>query len=248
MNKRFALATAVTIAALSIAPAAANPVTGPIDGLDITQSDSCAGINVTMVVNKVKWDDEVEGTVFTLEKLAGIDLTTTAGWDAVKGMDVDKASAAPKDGQWYATSDASGKAYFSGLPSGAYLVTATIPNDGKHQTPAPFVITLPTGGTDRWNCEPTINAKFKPVAPTTTPTKPEYPPYVPGDNPDPTPRPTDSVQGVRDDPTPPMREDRVLGIRKGLASTGAAVIGVVGAAVALMALGIMLVRRRKNAE
>lgn len=245
MNKRTAFATALVIAALGVAPAAATPVTGLIDGLDITQSASCISINLTMVVNKVGIDDVVEGTVFTLEKIAGIDLTKQAGWDAVKEMDVDKASAARKDGQWNATSDTAGKAYFAHLPTGAYLVSATIPNDGTHMAPAPFVLTLPTGGTDGWNCQPVINAKFKPVPPTTTPTKPEYPPFTEPESP-PSTTPTDSVLGLRREFQKPKREDLVLGIRKSLASTGAAVIGVVMVAVALMTLGIVLVRRKKN--
>lgn len=259
MNKRIALATALTFAALTVTPAAADvvTVTGPIEGLDITQTTNCGSISVTMVVNRTNDNDVIEGTEFTLEKLADIDLTTQEGWDAVKGMAVDKARLAPKVGKWTATTDAQGKARFDALPVGAYFVTAVVPNDGKHLTPAPFVITLPTGGKDGWNCNPEINAKFEPVPVTTTPTKPPYPPFtppvpvvpvvpvVPSTTSEQVP-PRDSVVGLHQGDSQSRPRDQVFGIDKRLASTGAAVIGVVTAAVGLLALGILLVRRRKE--
>lgn len=254
MNKRVALATALAAIALSTAQAGADvmTVTGKVEGLDITQTTVCESINLTLVVNRTTPADQVEGTKFVVQRLANIDLTKQSDWDAVKGMDVDKAIAAPKAGLWEATTDAEGKAVINGLPIGAYLVTAEVPHDGHHLTPLPFVITLPTGTDQGWNCAPVINAKFEPVPPTTTPTttKPEFPPFVPpvpGTPGEPGNPPRDSVLGISKQPNN-GRQDQVLGISRTLASTGAAVIGVVGLAAAMLVVGLVLVRRRKNED
>ncbi|MEJ6012941.1 SpaA isopeptide-forming pilin-related protein [Corynebacterium sp. H127] len=259
MNRSIAVAAAVTIAALGITPALADvvTVTGSISGLEVAETAQCGAIDVTMVVNRTRPHDVIEGTTFTLDKVSGIDLATQAGWDEVKGMDVDKVRDAHKDGSWHATTDATGHAYFTGLPIGAYYVSATVPNDGNHLKPQEFIITLPTGSNEGWNCTPIINAKFEPVPSTTTPstTTPDYPPFDPK-NPDtstpgtppPTTTPTDEVGGIHNAPNGggDPRQDQVLGISRALATTGAAVIGVFAAAVALMVIGIFLVRRRKN--
>ncbi|MEJ5997767.1 SpaA isopeptide-forming pilin-related protein [Corynebacterium sp. H130] len=240
MLKRGAVAAALMAAALSCAPVAHGiTVTGPVTGLDVTRTAECGTIDATIVITATRTDDKVAGTVFTLEKLAGIDLTTQAGWDAVKDMDVDKARAAEKAGSWIATTGTDGKAHFADLPIGAYLVTAVAPEGSL--TPAPFVITLPTGAEGRWDCAPVINAKFSPTTETTTPTKPEYPPYEPPTT------PPDEVRGIHNNPEQ-KPEDKVLGIRKNLAYTGAAVTGIVALAAGLFAVGLVMVRRRKTEE
>lgn len=81
---------------------------------------------------------------FTIERLTNVDLTTQAGWEKLAGFggNVDTAKADGVDAAVAKTTGTDGKAVFSGLPLGAYVVTET-------ETPAgyvgskPFIITVP---------------------------------------------------------------------------------------------------------
>ncbi|WP_286268104.1 SpaH/EbpB family LPXTG-anchored major pilin [Brooklawnia propionicigenes] len=88
------------------------------------------------------------GIEFTVCQVAGIDLTTSAGWTAAESVTVGTATC--KDGTTQSlTTLADGTATFAGLPIGLYLVTESdYPDD---VTPAaPFLVSIPypsTSGT-----------------------------------------------------------------------------------------------------
>lgn len=88
------------------------------------------------------------GIKFTVCQVAGIDLTTSAGWTAAESVTV--GAAACEDGTTQSlTTLADGTATFAGLPIGLYLVTESdYPDD---VTPAaPFLVSIPypsTSGT-----------------------------------------------------------------------------------------------------
>lgn len=248
--KKVVLSSAMVAMALCQAPAYADvtPVTGDVSGLIVEDTALCdQRAGVTLVVNKTSNNDQVAGTVFTLERIAGIDLATADGWKAIEGLSVDDAKTMNKDGKWSATSDENGKAVFAGLPIGAYLVTAVAPNDGHHRTPESFILTLPVGNENGWICAPTVNAKFVPLPPPATETKPPYPPFEPG-----TTTTTTVTQPAATPVTPALGEQPPAASSKStisrLASTGASILGVVAIAAALVASGVYIIRRRKQVK
>lgn len=245
--KKVVVASAMVALALSQAPAHADvkPVTGDVSGLIVEDTALCdQRAGVTLVVNKTSSGDQVAGTTFSLERLAGIDLTNAEGWKKIEGLDVDAATLMDKDGKWTATSDENGKAVFAGLPIGAYLVTAEAPSDGRHRTPEAFILTLPVGNENGWNCAPTVNAKFVPLPEPPTETRPPFPPFEPGTI------TTTTVTQTLPTPTgeakPPASGAKSTIGR--LASTGASVLGIVAIAAALVASGVFIIRRRRDAK
>lgn len=270
-SKFMAFVYALALAILAIPPAAAtekNVVIGEIEGLDIAEIPGCGTVDLPLIVKKTDSEDRVDNITFTVERLAGIDLTTEAGWGEVRELDIDAAMDAEKAGTWTKTTDAEGLATFTYLPIGVYLVTAKTPEEANYLQPVPFVITLPTGSEDGWACDRDIYAKFEPgqpepEEPTPTTTKPPYPPFDPTPTPttkpaepeDPNypgdPRPSELPSDGRPSPDPTQQGTGPIAAASPLptlASTGAAVIGLVGVALALITLGVVLVTRRGKGD
>jgi hypothetical protein len=155
---------------LGIAPtAAARTVTGPTDGLSI--SDIRSGRTVDLEIRMPRrnpFDDPaagslarppLAGTEFTARRLEGIDLTTAGGWETARALAIAAAERGPFGHSASAVTDDAGVARLQGLPIGLYLVTSVTPGRGHRGGFAPFLITLPTGGEAGWNHTPVVYAK-----------------------------------------------------------------------------------------
>lgn len=262
-----ALATALTLGATPVAMADLRTVTGNVDVQAISQIDPARSIDLTLIKTPPNPYDDVpvgdipgsviEGVTFTVRKVNNVDLTTEAGWALARGMSVAEAKRRGFSEDHSAVTDAEGKAYFTELSVGLYLVTETPPaNPGvNYERSAEFLITLPTGGDDgeHWNYDVTVYTKdkvkpTKPPKPTDPPTIPPIIPVpipvpVPGGGssvdpgPTPTPTPTTPAAPVPDKGTTPP---------PGLAMTGANVAGLGALALALIAGGALLIRRRRR--
>lgn len=258
-----ALATALTLGATPVAMADLRTVTGNVDVQAISQIDPARSIDLTLIKTPPNPYDDVpvgdipgsviEGVTFTVRKVNNVDLTTDAGWALARGMSVAEAKRRGFSEEHSAVTDAEGKAYFTELSVGLYLVTETPPaNPGvNYERSAEFLITLPTGGDDgeHWNYDVTVYTKDK-VKPTKPP-KPTDPPIIPvpipvpvpgggssvDPGPTPTPTPTTPAAPVPDKGTTPP---------PGLAMTGANVAGLGALALALIAGGALLIRRRRR--
>lgn len=267
MSRRLVAAAFSVASVLAMATptlATASVVTGSVSGLNVADTKECGTVGVTIVVNQLSASDEVAGTTVRVDKLPGFDLSTQEAWDRLTSLDTEAARALTAELTRIGVTGADGTVSFGGLPVGVYLVTGTAPQDGKHHTPAPFVITLPTGGENGWNCAPVINAKFEPDAPQppkpsqpSEPSKPPLPPIVPIPIPIPLPGPpappvtvTPTVPAAPATPTtvaPMDREDSVRGVHtaKQLAATGASILLPLGIAAALLLVGVALRRKRQ---
>ena len=258
MRTRVSLAIAATAGALmlGVMPLAdAIVITGNTSNVSIEQID--VNRTATLILRKKPPNpynttpvaDLPAGTIsnvtFTIQRVAGIDLSTQEGWDWVAEAEVYDVLNGPFDVEFTAKTDYEGYARVDGVPVGVYLVTEVGIDNPSHlyRKSAPFLLTVPSGSADGtfWNYEITVNTKGTPEAPPTTPTTPTTP-----DNPPPptTPAtPTTTPQqpgtpGQPGQPGPPSRSD--------LARTGASVLGVVGLGAALVAAGVLLVRRRRR--
>lgn len=93
--------------------------------------------------------DPIEGAGFTAYELAGIDLTTPAGWETLKSTkttpscDITGSAATKSTAKPEVVSDAAGLATIGGLKVGAYLVCETTTPDGVSTPAAPFIVTVP---------------------------------------------------------------------------------------------------------
>lgn len=270
-----AAAAAAALAATAFAgTAAAVTVTGDVTGLDAaTASATCPEVGLTVRIPVPNPHDEVpegekppgslSGIVFTVQRVGGVDLDTAAGWVAARAMSVEEAGGRLTGDPVSATTDDSGAAVFAGLEPGLYLVTAETPEDPDHDRPefAPFLITLPTGADGDWNCDPVVHAKAaedepdpgpddnRPPWPTPWPDEPGAPapddPGTPG-KPDAPGKP-----GSPDSPGAPADPGKPGSGGSRLPVTGAAVTGLVGAAVLLVGAGLLamrLGRRRADDE
>ncbi|HLS02356.1 MAG TPA: SpaH/EbpB family LPXTG-anchored major pilin [Beutenbergiaceae bacterium] len=110
------------------------------DGGDGTPIDDTSGFG-----NALR---EVEFTLIQID----VDLLTSEGWQEVEGYYSNPGSAPTVSGtEKTATTNASGEAFFTGLPVGAYLVTET--NSGPNlitEPAAPFIVTIPLPHDDGW--------------------------------------------------------------------------------------------------
>jgi fimbrial isopeptide formation D2 family protein len=84
------------------------------------------------------------GVGFTVERLSDYDLTTNAGWNAIKGLTpADVTASTPVDSVATVSTDGNGTADFTNLPLGIYLVTESTP-PANSTVVAPFLVTVPT--------------------------------------------------------------------------------------------------------
>lgn len=256
-----AAASIAVVAAMSLGGtsvmADARTVIGVVDAQAVSAIDPARSIDLTLIKTPPNPDGVIEGVTFTVRKVNNVDLTTEAGWALARGMSVAEARQRGFSEEHSAVTDAEGKAYFTGLSVGLYLVTETVPSDANenYERSAEFLITLPTGGDDgqHWNYDVTVYTKdkvkpTKPPKPTDPPTIPPIIPVpvpvpVPGGGssvdpgPTPTPTPTTPAAPVPDKGTTPP---------PGLAMTGANVAGLGALALALIAGGALLIRRRRR--
>lgn len=115
----------------------------------------------------------IEGLEFQAQKVGGIDLTTNEGWEAASNLDLtDFIADGPRNGDLdspqAATTDVEGKAHFSNLDLGLYLVTE---KSGPAQSLGfnvinPFFVTVPSTATDSksWDYDVTVHAKDQRIA------------------------------------------------------------------------------------
>lgn len=241
-----AAASIAVVAAMSLGGTAmvadARTVIGVVDSQAVSAIDPARSIDLTLIKTPPNPYDDVpvgdipggviEGVTFTVRKVNDVDLTTETGWARARGMSVAEARQRGFSEEHTAVTDAEGKAYFTGLSVGLYLVTETPPANPNvnYERSAEFLITLPTGGDDgeHWNYDVTVYTKDK--------VKPTKPPK-PTDPPTPTPTPTTPAAPVPDKGTTPP---------PGLAMTGANVAGLGALALALIVGGALLVRRRRH--
>ncbi|QTH59599.1 LPXTG cell wall anchor domain-containing protein [Corynebacterium hindlerae] len=126
--------------------------------------------------------------------------------------------------------DHNGEVTFRDLSAGIYLVASPLTDADFH----PLVVSVPAWDKETKTWRATAEARPKP-----RPKSPEPAPYLP-------PRIT-TVDPLQSVPSHPATEEqhRNKGLGR-LAQTGASVLGVVGIALALLVLGVMIVRRNKR--
>ena len=133
--------------AASAAPAASTvdaSQTGTIIVHKFEQPSDPTGIPANGTVQDTTGLTALPGVSFSVEQVdpSVYDLTTNAGWNALKALTPAAAASAPKGYTGTVTTDATGTASASGLPLGVYLVTETAYPAGV--TPgAPFLVTVP---------------------------------------------------------------------------------------------------------
>lgn len=126
--------------------------------------------------------------------------------------------------------DHNGEVTFRDLSAGIYLVASPLTDADFH----PLVVSVPAWDKEAKTWRATAEARPKP-----RPKSPEPAPYLP-------PRIT-TVDPPQSVPSHPATEEQHRKTGRGpLAQTGASVLGVVGIALALLVLGVMIVRRNKR--
>lgn len=202
------------------------------------------------------------GVEVQLRRVANIDLTTLEGWQEAESLTLTQLLHLPESGfdsNRVGTSDHTGTIVFPELPLGVYVVTSP----HRQEVWDPFVVTLPRTGPDgsSWMYEVTVHPKWRGQPTTTTEPAPTtewettWPTQV---EPTVTETATPEVP-TRQKVTPAPRENdpksqtdsrpRPLGER--LASTGAAVIGVVVLGLLLVTMGLVAIvrgQKKRNSE
>lgn len=208
---------------------------------------------------------QVQGVTIHLARLAGLDPNNADDAARVQDANLDEVREWRTDVHVDQITDANGEVTFDGLADGFYVVTSTAPDDSYREI-NPFVVAVPFHTVaDNPNPVPgVIVAKtHKPgetPTPTTSPTTPSAPPSHP-DTPQTPPNYPPTKPGKpphQPETTPPRTPDggktstpvTPSGNGGSLAMTGAQVLGVVAAALALIATGFVMIAfsRRKNSE
>ncbi|WP_408928130.1 LPXTG cell wall anchor domain-containing protein [Corynebacterium tuberculostearicum] len=286
MKKHYSLPTSVLAVALCaglatpLATADERVISGNDRDVNASTVDSSRSIDVTFrKIPLNPYDDRdpnalpdggVEGLTFTLSKVKGIDVKTEDGRDAAKKMTVKKAREAGLDKVAFENTDSEGKALFTGLHPGLYLVEESAP-DSEHdyRLSEPRLIILPLGnptGTE-FEYDSVAVMKGRPSTPPTPPTVPPTEPDTPGETTTPKRPPRENTPpGERtthpDRPGSTAERDvEVLGQEPPeggsgtgsrshnsgvLASTGASVLGLIGFGAVLIIAGLWLSRRKKG--
>ncbi|WP_083321625.1 SpaA isopeptide-forming pilin-related protein [Corynebacterium sp. HMSC036D02] len=208
---------------------------------------------------------KIQGVTIHLDRLAGLDPTNADDAARVRNANLDEVRDWRTDVHVDLVTNANGEVTFDGLAHGFYVVTSTAPDDSYREInpfvvavpfhtvvdnpkPAPGVIVAKTHKPGETPTPPTSSSapSAPPSRPDTPQTPPNYPPTKPGKpphQPETTPPGTPSA-GKTSTPVTPS------GNGGSLAMTGAQVIGVVAAALALIATGFVMIAfsRRKNSE
>ena len=208
---------------------------------------------------------KIQGVTIHLDRLAGLDPTNADDAARVRNANLDEVRDWRTDVHVEQITDANGEVTFDGLADGFYVATSTAPDDSYREI-NPFVVVVPFH-TVADNPKPVpgvIVAKtHKPgetPTPTTSPTTPSAPPSHP-DTPQTPPNYPPTKPGKpphQPETTPPRTPDggktstpvTPSGNGGSLAMTGAQVLGVVAAALVLIATGFVMIAssRRKNSE
>ncbi|MHC2547867.1 hypothetical protein ACUW9K_001633 [Corynebacterium hesseae] len=208
---------------------------------------------------------QVQGVTIHLARLAGLDPNNADDAARVQDANLDEVREWRTDVHVEQITDANGEVTFDGLADGFYVATSTAPDDSYREI-NPFVVVVPFH-TVADNPKPVpgvIVAKtHKPgetPTPTTSPTTPSAPPSHP-DTPQTPPNYPPTKPGKpphQPETTPPRTPDggktstpvTPSGNGGSLAMTGAQVLGVVAAALVLIATGFVMIAssRRKNSE
>lgn len=199
------------------------------------------------------------GAPVTLKRVGDLDLMAPEAWSAVADLTANDVLALPEDrftDHRTTHADVTGTARFTGLPLGLWAAEST---DGRFE---PFILTLPRTSSDGGGWLYAVTAYAKPHVegdgPTTVPvTQPAAPTEKPGVEESPTweppaeepsiggpdtGRPSAAPSGDRTSPD----QQRQAGGPESLASTGAAVIGLIVAALVLIGAGLLLLRRGRG--
>ena len=208
---------------------------------------------------------KIQGVTIHLDRLAGLDPTNADDAARVRNANLDEVRDWRTDVHVDLVTNANGEVTFDGLAHGFYVVTSTAPDDSYREInpfvvavpfhtvvdnpkPVPGVIVAKTHKPGETPTPPTSSSapSAPPSRPDTPQTPPNYPPTKPGKpphQPETTPPGTPSA-GKTSTPVTPS------GNGGSLAMTGAQVIGVVAAALALIATGFVMIAfsRRKNSE
>lgn len=208
---------------------------------------------------------QVQGVTIHLARLAGLDPNNADDAARVQDANLDEVREWRTDVHVDQVTDANGEVTFDGLADGFYVATSTAPDDSYREI-NPFVVAVPfhtvadnpnpvpgvivakthkPGETPTPTTSPTTPSA-PPSHPNTPQTPPNYPPTKPGKpphQPETTP-PRTPDGGKTSTPVTPS------GNGGSLAMTGAQVLGVVAAALVLIATGFVMIAssRRKNSE
>ena len=208
---------------------------------------------------------KIQGVTIHLDRLAGLDPTKADDAARVRNANLDEVRDWRTDVHAEKVTDANGEVTFDGLAHGFYVVTSTAPDDSYREinpfvlavpfhtvvdnpNPVPGVIVAKTHKPGETPTPPTSSSapSAPPSRPDTPQTPPNYPPTKPGKPPH---QPETTPPGT---PSAGKTSTPVTSSGNGgsLAMTGAQVIGVVAAALALIATGFVMIAfsRRKNSE
>lgn len=205
----------------------------------------------------------VEGLIFRLSKVNGVDATTEAGRQAAKKYTVQRARHEGFSESREEKTNAKGVAVFSDLGPGLYLIEEFAPDDAHEwRLSRPQLVILPLGDVmgENYSYDNVLVTKPDPgtlptTPPATPPEEPGTPPSAPEKPGDPgTPPSTPREPGDPEIPdTPDSSGERSEGgdtepPRDGaLAVTGVNVLWAFAVGIALIVLGFILMRR-KNTE
>ena len=208
---------------------------------------------------------KIQGVTIHLARLAGLDPTNADDAARVRNANLDEVRDWRTDVHVDLVTNANGEVTFDGLAHGFYVVTSTAPDDSYREInpfvvavpfhtvvdnpkPVPGVIVAKTHKPGETPTPPTSSSapSAPPSRPDTPQTPPNYPPTKPGKPPH---QPETTPPGT---PSAGKTSTPVTSSGNGgsLAMTGAQVIGVVAAALALIATGFVMIAfsRRKNSE
>lgn len=208
---------------------------------------------------------QVQGVTIHLARLAGLDPNNAYDAARVQDANLDEIREWRSDVHVDQVTDANGEVTFDGLADGFYVVTSSAPDDSYREI-NPFVVAVPfrtvvdnpnpvpgviVAKTHKPGETPTPTTSSPapsapPSRPNTPQTPPNYPPTKPGKPPHQSETTSPGTPSAGKTSTPAESS----GNGGSLAMTGAQVLGVVAAALALIATGFVMIAfsRRKNTE
>ncbi|QRV02381.1 hypothetical protein JTE88_01045 [Arcanobacterium phocisimile] len=170
-------------------PAIAQPVVG--DTPSAEHDIRCEQTSLTISLPKPNPYDQTpndglaeptgEGFEISAQRVAGLDLSKSSEWVKIGGLTPKTARDMGLVGDRVTlTTNSDAKVTFNNLPIGLYLITATAPQDPHYKISHldDFLVSVPLGQGDHWDCAVKIDAKthydVEPVPP--TPHEPPVPP------------------------------------------------------------------------